>query len=84
MPPAVRLAYSGDLHYRSSGPGIARLQARLRQLHYYNYPDLTGYFGDATFGAVWTFQQERHIPASGIADKRTIDALNACDASCTY
>jgi peptidoglycan hydrolase-like protein with peptidoglycan-binding domain len=80
----VRLAFTGDLAYGSSGPGVQALQARLRQLRYFLYPEDTGYFGDATYGAVYTFQRDRHLPTTGVADQATVSALNACDQSCSY
>jgi peptidoglycan hydrolase-like protein with peptidoglycan-binding domain len=83
-PAAVALTYAGDLAHGSSGDAVRALQARLRQLHYYAYPTDTGYFGDATVGAVYTFQQARGLPATGVADRATIAALNACDQSCVY
>jgi hypothetical protein len=80
----VRLALTRDLAYGSSGPDVQTLQARLRQLRYFLYPEDTGYFGDATYGAVYTFQRDRHLPTTGVADQATVSALNACDQSCSY
>lgn len=80
----VRLTFAGDLAYGSSGPGVQALQARLRQLRYFLYPEDTGYFGDATFGAVYTFQRDRHLPTTGVGDQATVNALNACDQSCSH
>jgi hypothetical protein len=80
----VRLAFTGDLVYGSSGPAVQALQVRLRQLRYFLYPEDTGYFGDATYGAVYTFQRDRHLPTTGVADQATVSALNACDQSCIY
>jgi peptidoglycan hydrolase-like protein with peptidoglycan-binding domain len=80
----VRLAFTGDLVYGSSGPAVQALQVRLRQLRYFLYPEDTGYFGDATYGAVYTFQRDRHLPTTGVADQATVNALNACDQSCIY
>jgi len=82
--PPVRLAFEGELAYGDSGDAVRALQERLRQLRYYLYPEETGYFGDVTYGAVYTFQRDRHLPATGMADAATISALNACDQSCSY
>ncbi len=80
----IRLAFAGDLAYGTSGEPVRALQSRLRQLRYFVYPEETGYFGDATYGAVYTFQRDRHLPTTGIADAATVSALNACDQSCSY
>ncbi|HYM50971.1 MAG TPA: peptidoglycan-binding domain-containing protein, partial [Candidatus Limnocylindrales bacterium] len=66
----------------SFGDPVVLLQARLSQLGYFTYPDDTGYFGDATFGAVYSFQQARGLVNSGVADAATVIALNACDGRC--
>jgi peptidoglycan hydrolase-like protein with peptidoglycan-binding domain len=61
---------------------VAALQERLRQLGYFTYPQDTGYFGVATYGAVFTFQHVRLLPTTGAADARTVEELNDCDQSC--
>ncbi len=82
--PAISLSYAGDLAHGSSGEAVRALQARLRQLRYFVYPEETGFFGDATYGAVYTFQRDRGLPPTGIADQTTVAALNACDERCRY
>jgi len=86
-PPAaspIILRAGGPLARGTSGDAVRMLQSRLRQLGYFTYPQDTGYFGDATYGAVFTFQAAHGLPASGVADAATIDALNACDLSCAF
>jgi hypothetical protein len=81
--PAPILLNAGEVLARGSqGESVTMLQARLRQLGYFTYPQDTGYFGDATYGAVFTFQAAHGLPANGVADAATVDALNACDPSC--
>lgn len=82
--PPLQLTYAGDLMHGASGEGVRALQARLRQLRYFVYPEETGYFGDATYGAVYTFQRDRGLPTTGVADQATVAALNACDQRCNY
>lgn len=76
------LTFTGALSHGESGPDVVALQQRLRQLGYFTYPQDTGYFGDATYGAVYTFQQVRLLPATGVADARTVEELNDCDQAC--
>ena len=86
-PPAaspIILQAGGPLARGTSGDAVRMLQSRLRQLGYFTYPQDTGYFGDATYGAVFTFQAGHGLPATGVADAATIDALNACDLSCAF
>jgi len=86
-PPAaspIILQAGGPLARGTSGDAVRTLQSRLRQLGYFTYPQDTGYFGDATYGAVFTFQAAHGLPATGIADAATIGTLNACDLSCAF
>jgi hypothetical protein len=78
----LALTFTRALTQGVSGPDVAALQERLRQLGYFTYPQDTGYFGDATYGAVFTFQQVRLLPTTGVADSRTVEELNDCDQSC--
>src|SRR5438105_2489258 len=82
--PAVQLTYGRSLAHGDSGGDVRALQERLRQLRYFTYPVDTGYFGDATYGAVFTFQQHQGLPTSGVADHPTVIALNSCDHACAY
>src|SRR5438132_412362 len=82
--PAVQLTYGRSLVRGDSGGDVRALQERLRQLRYFIYPVDTGYFGDATYGAVFIFQQRQGLPTSGVADHATVVALNSCDQTCAY
>ncbi|MEN8672527.1 L,D-transpeptidase family protein [Nocardioides sp.] len=58
------------------GPQVRALQARLRQIQWFN-TDVTGYFGDVTTEAVSGFQAKREIPVTGYVDRETMDRLVA-------
>jgi peptidoglycan hydrolase-like protein with peptidoglycan-binding domain len=57
-----------------TGAGVKRLQQRLRQLGYLN-ANPTGNFGLITKNAVIAFQQNYRIPANGIVNRQTWNAL---------
>ncbi|MBD2447326.1 peptidoglycan-binding protein [Nostoc sp. FACHB-152] len=67
---------NGQLREGSRGQAVAQLQQNLRQLGYFNGPR-TGYFGSQTRQAVIRFQQASRIPANGIVDSRTAQALQS-------
>ncbi|MEA5503271.1 peptidoglycan-binding protein [Halotia wernerae UHCC 0503] len=58
----------------SSGAEVTRLQQRLRQLGYFN-ANPTGNFRRITKDAVIAFQRKASIPATGVANQQTWDAL---------
>jgi peptidoglycan hydrolase-like protein with peptidoglycan-binding domain len=57
-----------------TGASVTRLQQRLRQLGYFN-ANPTGNFGQITKDAVIAFQRNYRIPANGIVNRRTWNAL---------
>jgi peptidoglycan hydrolase-like protein with peptidoglycan-binding domain len=57
-----------------TGASVTRLQQRLRQLGYFN-ANPTGNFGQITKNAVIAFQRNYRIPANGIVNRRTWNAL---------
>jgi len=67
---------NGQLRVGSKGQAVTQLQQNLRQLGYFNGPR-TGYFGTQTRQAVIRFQQASRIPANGIVDSRTAQALQS-------
>ncbi len=69
-PPAALLA-PGD-----EGPDVKDLQARLRQIDWFE-ADVTGFYGDVTTEAVRGFQAKRGIPVTGEVDQRTLNRLHA-------
>ncbi len=69
-PPPALLA-PGD-----KGPDVKDLQARLRQIDWFE-ADVTGFYGDVTTEAVKGFQGKRGFPVTGEVDQRTLDRLHA-------
>jgi peptidoglycan hydrolase-like protein with peptidoglycan-binding domain len=65
---------NGQLRVGSRGQAVVQLQQNLQQLGYFNGPK-TGYYGSQTRQAVIRFQQASRIPANGIYDSRTAQAL---------
>jgi peptidoglycan hydrolase-like protein with peptidoglycan-binding domain len=57
-----------------AGKDVQKLQAKLNQLRYFDGPP-TGYYGQLTKVAVQSFQADRKMPNSGIADGATLQAL---------
>lgn len=70
LTPGPRLLGTGD-----SGDAVRDLQARLRQIRWFNR-DVTGYYGDVTATAVRGFQAKRGFPVTGEVDQRTLDRLH--------
>lgn len=60
------------------GPAVGKLQGMLECLGYH-LGDMDQCFGELTERAVVAAQHEHGIPATGVADKRTIEALERSD-----
>lgn len=60
----------------SSGDEVRELQARLKQIGWFD-EDVTGTYGSVTSTAVAGFQTKRGIPSTGEVDQRTWDRLLA-------
>jgi peptidoglycan hydrolase-like protein with peptidoglycan-binding domain len=58
------------------GPDVRVLQARLRQIQWFNQ-DVTGLYGDVTTTAIEGFQAKREIPVTGYVDRQTLNRLLA-------
>ncbi|MGP3561979.1 C40 family peptidase [Geobacillus sp. BK01] len=67
--PAIRLTIG------SRGHDVERVQTNLKQLGYFTYPTITGYYGTATADAVRRFQQDAKLPATGVVDGDTYERL---------
>jgi peptidoglycan hydrolase-like protein with peptidoglycan-binding domain len=61
---------------RDSGDRVRELQARLKQIGWFN-ADVTGNYGSTTTASVAGFQTKRAIPSTGEVDQRTWDRLVA-------
>ena len=66
----------------SDGDQVRDLQARLKQIFWFN-ADVTGTYGDVTEAAVRGFQAKREIPVTGEVDRRTLDRLAAMTSTPT-
>ena len=51
---------------------VRYIQTALKRLGHFNYPEITGYYGDVTARAVKAFQQASSVAATGVADDATI------------
>ncbi|MDR3601252.1 MAG: NlpC/P60 family protein [Desulfosporosinus sp.] len=71
---SASLAQAATLKVGSSGTKIRILQSELRTLHY-SVGSVDGIYGSKTKAAVRKFQRDEYIPANGIANSRTQDAL---------
>lgn len=60
----------------SNGSQVKSVQSELKELGYFTYPKITGYYGSITVNAVKKFQKEHGLYVDGIIGKRTISALN--------
>ncbi len=77
---------SQSLYVGSTGNDVVELQKYLKKLGYYNYPEITGYFGPITKSALQKFQEQIGISPFdaeyGIVGYKTMNYLNrACDSS---
>jgi peptidoglycan hydrolase-like protein with peptidoglycan-binding domain len=57
-----------------SGSQVETLQRRLKDLGYFD-SSVTGYYGSLTRDAVLRYQRDRGLPATGIADARTLNTI---------
>lgn len=89
--PENRVFTSGDTDADYPEPGdkgtiVSDIQEKLKELEYYNYPSITGYYGPVTEQAVKSFQSTNGIVADGIVGTETMTALNSENAKslCIY
>ena len=73
--------YPGD-----KGDEISKIQQRLKDLQYYDYSSVTGYYGPITTKAVERFQRTNSLTQDGIAGPITLALLYSDDAQffCLY
>lgn len=81
--PAISEAALGDqvLKEGMSHNDVKELQDLLKSKGYFTYHTSTGYFGSITKDALIRFQKANNLPATGIADLATIQALKGTKAS---
>lgn len=71
----IMLKYTRDLKRDMVGLDVLDLQNRLMQLGYY-WAETDGVYNAVTEAAVTAFQIAQGLPGTGIADQKTIEALN--------
>jgi peptidoglycan DL-endopeptidase LytE len=59
----------------STGEDVKKVQAKLKELGYFTYPAVTGYFGMTTYDSVKKFQTANKLPATGTVDATTYTQL---------
>ncbi|QXJ38743.1 putative peptidoglycan endopeptidase LytE precursor [Parageobacillus caldoxylosilyticus] len=59
----------------SAGDQVKQVQAKLKQLGYFTYPEITGYYGAITADAVKRFQNSAGLKATGVVDAETYERL---------
>lgn len=63
-----------------SGDTVTQIQTLLKKLEYYEYENITGYFGPVTQDAVKRFQSVNGLTADGVVGKGTYALLCSSDA----
>ena len=61
----------------SSGSEVREVQSRLKELGYFKYPNITGYYGTITRDAVKAFQASKGLAQDGIVGSKTWSALKS-------
>ncbi len=73
----VSYKFTKYLYLRFTGAEVRALQQKLKDLGYFTYPKITGYFGPATRAAVVKFQKDNNLkPYPGWVGPGTRAALN--------
>jgi hypothetical protein len=68
--------FTKPLSLGSRGEDVRQLQIILKALGYFQYPVITGYFGNATHASVVMFQSAKLIDPIGIVGPKTRTSLN--------
>ncbi|WP_245934738.1 C40 family peptidase [Paranoxybacillus vitaminiphilus] len=68
----------------SIGEQVKQVQMKLKQLGYFTYPTITGYYGSVTAEAVKQFQKSVQLPATGTVDSQTYELLMDKEANKTF
>lgn len=77
VPNKILDLYKGILYKRGSrGSGVSQLQRDLKQLGYFKYPLITGYFGSVTESAVIAFQKANKLTADGKVGAKTLQKID--------
>jgi len=70
-------SFGDTLRPGDKGSAISALQQSLKDLDYYDYSGITGYYGPVTEAAVKRFQRTNGLSESGIWDKTCSELLNS-------
>ena len=73
--------FVNTLKTNSTGTEVKELQQALKDLGYFKYPTITGFYGPVTAQAVKDFQTDNNLPITGKLDNVTITALNTATGS---
>ncbi|MGG3822730.1 peptidoglycan-binding protein [Geobacillus thermodenitrificans] len=73
--PAKESSSSVYLKTGTRGEKVKQVQTNLKQLGYFTYPEITGYYGTITADAVRRFQKDAKLQANGIVDSQTYERL---------
>ena len=73
---ATNLTLSRPLALGTKGPDVSSLQVFLQSKGYYTYPEITGYYGNATAQAVAAYQRANNLEAVGMVGPKTMALLN--------
>src|SRR3989339_1044430 len=65
------LVITRPLYYGMSGSDVSALQQFLKNLGYFTYPTITGYYGTFTWKAVAWFQWDNGLGSVGIVGPKT-------------
>ena len=65
----------------SSGSEVREVQSRLKDLGYFKYPNITGYYGTITRDAVKAFQASKGLVQDGMVGSKTWAALQSGSTS---
>jgi cell wall-associated NlpC family hydrolase len=77
FPPLAENAYAASyvLSVGSYGEAVYALQTDLKELGYFRYPSVTGYYGTVTRDAVTAFQRDYGLAADGAAGPVTVETV---------
>ncbi len=79
-PVTISLSAYETLQEETESEAVSVLQSRLMELGYFDYDEITTYFGTATKSAVMLFQRTQGLEQTGIADSQTQELLYSVDA----
>ncbi len=79
-PVTISLSAYETLQEETESEAVSVLQGRLMELGYFDYDEITTYFGTATKSAVMLFQRTAGLEQTGIADSNTQELLYSVTA----